>query len=334
MTGASLPDQARIDDELADWLVAHDRGLSESEQAAFDTWLRVSPAHELAWAEAATLWESFDEAGQDETLSDMLDEARNASPDRPWIQRHGLAVATGGGLLAAAAAALLFLGPVRAPAPLAPPALESRFATRDHAETFRLADGTRLELDAGSALTFASGPAERTARLEQGRAFLDVHHDAARPFRVEAAGATITDVGTAFGVSADGHGLTVSLASGKVAIADPASGNDPVSLSPGQQFRRIGDRPGIITKVDPASALAWREGYLEFDRTPLTQAIADMNRYTDKPITITDPKIGALLVSGRFKTGDPARFARLLALTYPVMLSKDHAGHPTLEPAR
>jgi len=322
---------ASAEDELADWLIAHDRGLTQGEALAFDRWLAASPAHALAWAEVAPMWESFDHADRNAQLGTMLDEARTAralSVGRA-MRRRGAIAGAGVGLSALALAWIVAMPRQPKPDPDAVIA-EQTFATDHRPASYRLADGTQVTLDAGSTLSFVERGHDRMASLTEGRAFLTVRHDPARPFRVTAGGASITDIGTRFGIASERGALVVTLVSGKVAIADPATGDALVTLAPGQQFRRVGNKPGAVAPVDPETALSWREGYLEFDRTPVAVAIAEMNRYTANPLRIGDPEVGRILVSGRFKSDDPERFVRVLAFTEPVQLEIDDQGRQTI----
>ncbi len=57
-----------------------------------------------------------------------------------------------------------------------------------------------------------------------------------------------------------------------------------------------------------SSELAWREGAIVFDGEPLSEAIAEIERYTDARIIITDAHTAALPVGGRFRTDDMQGF--------------------------
>lgn len=321
--------KAKVDAELAEWLLVHDRGLTAPEVEAFDAWLYRSPAHGLAWTEAASLWQSFDHAADDEALAKLLDAARSAKPaTRSNYSRPRFFV--GGGVLIAAAALAWVSGAPR-PAPMNAPQAVARqvYSTGLQRARFRLSDATQLTLDAGSELSFSSDAKLRLATLVRGRAYLNVGHDA-RPFSLRAGGTTITDKGTSFGVASESGVLSVTLVSGKVAILDPATGTGAISLVPGQQFKRVGAAQGAVSAVNVDAVLSWRSGFVEFDRVPLSMAIMQMNRYAAVPVRIGDAKVGGFLVSGRFELRDPRRFASLLALTYPVRLEADAHGRPTL----
>jgi transmembrane sensor len=74
----------------------------------------------------------------------------------------------------------------------------------------------------------------------------------------------------------------------------------------------------MLQTVDPNMVLAWRDGFVEFSDTPLTDAVAEMNRHGGRKIVIADPRVGALKISGRFKLGEPERFLRTVSMLLPV----------------
>jgi transmembrane sensor len=50
--------------------------------------------------------------------------------------------------------------------------------------------------------------------------------------------------------------------------------------------------------VDPAVALAWRAGRLEFIGDRLDVVIASVNRYSTRPVVLADSRLGALAFTG------------------------------------
>lgn len=314
------PSSAIIDVELADWLLAHDRGLTQGEQLAFDAWLGTSSAHSLAWAEAAEMWESFDAHSSDDALATMLAEARGAEPKRFHILKSTYGLVAGGGLLLAAVLVWGLVGPEKLGLRNDAPPAGQHYATGAKPESVTLADGSHLDLDARSEITFVHDKGQRLATIIQGRVLLEVRHNPAQPFRVHAGEATITDVGTRFGVDLDHGALTVSLMAGEVSISDPVTSKNPITLKPGQKFARPADQPGTIENIAIDRQFAWPSGYMEFDKSSLADAVKQMNRYSEKTVAIEDPRLGNLLVTGRFKIGDTERFAKILEITYPVKL--------------
>jgi transmembrane sensor len=58
--------------------------------------------------------------------------------------------------------------------------------------------------------------------------------------------------------------------------------------------------------------LAWQEGRIVFDATPLLAAVEQVNRFTDRPIRLADPALQSVKVSGSFSTREIPVFLRSL----------------------
>jgi transmembrane sensor len=77
-------DQQELDQQAADWLVAHDRGLNTDETQRFQDWLRRSSAHAEAWQHAKHVWDGY------QTLEpNQLEEMRRAAlaMRSPWWRK-------------------------------------------------------------------------------------------------------------------------------------------------------------------------------------------------------------------------------------------------------
>ncbi len=72
--------------------------------------------------------------------------------------------------------------------------------------------------------------------------------------------------------------------------------------------------------ADVDAVLGWTEGMLIFRRTRLADAIAEVNRYTNRPLRLGDDSLAGLELSGVFRAGDRDAFAWSLAQTFPVRL--------------
>jgi transmembrane sensor len=71
-----------------------------------------------------------------------------------------------------------------------------------------------------------------------------------------------------------------------------------------------------------ADELAWRTGALVFQGEPLSQAIAEVGRYTRTRIVLTGPQVASLRISGRFRTDDVPGFFQALQEALPVRVSQ------------
>lgn len=57
-------------------------------------------------------------------------------------------------------------------------------------------------------------------------------------------------------------------------------------------------------------------------RTPLEEAVEEVNRYAATPIAIEDPRLAAIRVSGGFKVGDTEAFLYALKKRFDVTIDR------------
>ena len=143
-----------------------------------------------------------------------------------------------------------------------------------------LPDQTEISLAGGSRLTYDArhyGQEMRLVRLE-GKAFFEVWHDEARPFRVETAESRVTVLGNRFQMVAGKEQTTVDVVSGKVGFALREK-TDSVALTAGlQAYYTSGDQRIKVTEQPNPNELAWLTRRLRFEETPLPQVVADLEQ--------------------------------------------------------
>lgn len=313
----------RIEEIASDWFVRRRDGLSPEVEARYQAWLAVDPRHAAAIARLSATWEFVSSPA----LAGYSPEAAR-QPDRGAAWRRRTGVLTLSGLFAAAAAWFFVFSPLP-PAPSTPtPAVA--LAARPRLE--RLPDGSLAELDATGEIAVEFSSNARAIRLLRGRGHFTVMKDPARPFIVSAGGVNVRAVGTIFAVCFTADEVGVVVTEGRVAVAEPASVSpaaapvsssaaaaEPLLLSAGQGAiiaLPTADEPAAPIQPMPsaqvAGALAWRDKRVEFTRVPLS-AVADFfNRQNQTQLTLTDPALASLPISGIFWSDDPEAFARLL----------------------
>ena len=204
-----------------------------------------------------------------------------------------------------------------------PPQFAQAFAAPQGQQTqVQLPDGSLLRLDTDTQLDVSLYAQRREVRLAQGQAMFQVQGDAARPFDVLAGPVRITVVGTRFAVRytpgmAGYDGVRVAVEEGRVQVA--ASGAAPVLLTAGQQV--VTDATGTlgpVVAVPPSGIAPWRAHRVSFDDTPLAQALAELGRYGPTGITLQDPQLGALRLTGTFDPRHLDNFVRALPRVLPV----------------
>jgi transmembrane sensor len=180
--------------------------------------------------------------------------------------------------------------------------------------TDTLSDGTRVTLNANSRLSVAFTRRSRALTLLKGEAHFEVAKDSERPFRVRAGRTEVIAVGTVFDVDKQADETKVTLLEGRVdvrAVSDVGSDNIVVAtLRPAQQLSLAEDGHVLsqkpVTSVD--SVTAWQRGLISLDDTTLSDALAQINRYSTVMVTIADSSLATRRVSGVFRVGDTKAF--------------------------
>ena len=196
-------------------------------------------------------------------------------------------------------------------------------------ETVTLGDGSRVTLNTNTTLQVRLGRTQRRIDLETGEAYFIVTKDPARPFSVFVAGRTITATGTKFSVRRNARDVQVVVTEGRVQMAevDASAPTTVTTLPAGTVARAAG--PEVLMRqaadTELERMLSWREGFVEFHDTTLADAVAEFNRYRAQPLSIADPSIASLKISGRFRSTNSDAFLWLLQQGFPV-IAEDRPG--------
>jgi len=273
-------------------LVSGEATTAEFEAA--ERWRRQSVAHEAAFAEAIRLWQDFGAAGR----SLLAEEGPPVwVPPRSRVSRR--AMLGGAGMLVAASAVYAVLDP---PFGLWPSLDELRADYRTatgEQKHLTLADDVSVQMNTQTSLAVPAAPAGADQlRLIAGEASFAMPPRPARPLMVMAeAGRTIAKQGR-FDIRNIGASVSVTCLEGEVRIE---LGGQATTIGASRQLRY--DRRGLgeAVAVDPAEVSAWQDGVLIFRYAPLTEVVAEINRYRSGRIILLDAALGAKTINGRFR---------------------------------
>lgn len=185
-------------------------------------------------------------------------------------------------------------------------------------QSLELADGSSITLDGASRLEVCWHLRSRQVELHAGQALFDVAPARYRPFRVKAGPAEVQVVGTRFNLDRQADNLRVTVSEGSVAVRGTAGSTQ---LGAGDQVLVRAGQLEPKQQVDVESFTAWQEGRLVFQRTPLREVLAALQRYRETPIHLDDPTLAELPVSGVFDSREPERLLALLPRILPVALA-------------
>ncbi|MGV8732716.1 FecR family protein, partial [Pseudomonas aeruginosa] len=227
----------------------------------------------------------------------------------------------------AAGVALLLALAIGALTWLDPAYKRERFATAiGERRDVTLADGSQLLLDSGSQIEVSWHPLSRRVALRAGQVLFEVSPARYRPFVVSAGSTDVRVLGTRFNVRRLDDDVRVTLERGRVEVGTSATAQAPVVLLPGQQVDAIGGQLMPLAKVDAATAMAWKDDRLVFERTPLGEAVALLRHYRKAPILLDDPSLASLRLTGVFAAHNVDRLLDLLPSILPVAVSRQEDG--------
>ncbi|MEE1923929.1 FecR domain-containing protein [Pseudomonas sp. 148P] len=191
----------------------------------------------------------------------------------------------------------------------------------------QLADGSSLILDSASHLRIEHRLRSRQFELLEGEATFTVAHGP-QPFIVRSQGVSVRDIGTVFNVRSDSRGVAVTVVEGEVEVSNQAARARRMQagqlvLANAQQFTATG-------RVDPARIIAWQQGKLRFDGTPLREAVIDLQRYRQAPIRLADARVGQMRLSGEFDSDAVEALLDGLPTILPLNLVRDSDGSVTI----
>jgi transmembrane sensor len=339
-----LRTRAEIDEEAAVWIWRMEGGAAAgADPEGFEAWLRQDPRHRRAIEELSKVWETLD------GITDSPLAAAPALPPAEEIQHvarpshRPLWLAAAAAVIAAVAGAIWF-GKGSETQVL-------QTAVGQHRDVV-LTDGSVVSLNTNTIVAINIGRDVREIYLRKGEAHFEVASDRSRPFLVHAGDAVVRAVGTEFEVRlrADQH-VDVLVNEGRVEVepdAPEARAESPTvhernhpaatarAVSAGHALSTAATNYAIVP-VSPeqvSSELAWREGAVVFDSQPLSDAIAEIQRYTDARIIISDVSIATLPVGGRFKTDDLEGFLHGLEVALPVAIRHSDDGLIFVDPRR
>ncbi|MEH0196546.1 FecR domain-containing protein [Caulobacter sp. CCNWLY153] len=191
--------------------------------------------------------------------------------------------------------------------------------------TIALPDGSRITLNTATRLVTRFEGDRREVVLKAGEALFAVAHRDGVPFDVLSQGGRIRVTGTRFNVYRQAGFTQVDLLEGGVTVGPAEGGSEAsVRLAPGQGVRLSpSGRPGPILVAQAARIDDWNHGRISFVGASLADAVAEMNRYSQKPLHIATPSLGRLQVDGVFEAGDTAAFARAVGRLHNVSVRTD-----------
>lgn len=210
----------------------------------------------------------------------------------------------------------------------------------------KLPDNSTVKLNTRSQITVTYALHARNVNLDYGEASFDVVRDPDRPFNVRAGKREFQAIGTRFIVRVidpDNVELTVTEGEVKVVYAPPRLPQTPEekreNLTFGEQtltaLQTARVQPGYqsvreLVTGEKEAREAWLNGKIIFDRTPLADALAEVDRYTNIEFIVADEKLRGVRVGGDFRTDDVDGLLDALRKNFQIDSRRDAHGRVVL----
>ena len=301
---------------------------SDAERAAFRAWYDAAPDHREAYDLLQASLSTLLSAAHLPEMRALRDAALNERPNRN-NRRYALVACLALFALMAPVAANILMRDDAAPSQIETEAPTYYATTIGQRSGITLEDGSVITLNTDSRVHVDYSGQQRLITLLKGQALFEVAKDPTRPFIVTAGAQRVVALGTTFDVRLNEKAVEVILVEGKVEIEElPTSPRKkPAPLVRLASGERLVASPAAVkpevTKIDTSKATSWREGYVTFEDTPLTDAIAEMNRYSTVRIVPEDEELSSLRITGLFRAGQQARFTEALQVYFPIEAERE-----------
>lgn len=296
--------------EAADWAIVFQYDQPDAkQQLAFDRWRQQSPAHEIAWQRAQSVFRVFDQ------LPPSLNKRAVKKLERGYDRRRALE------LLSGALIALPCAWWVVRDASWQRWTADARTVTGE-TRAITLPDGSQLVLNTGSAVNIVFNEHERRIRLLRGEILITTATDTAasyRPFIIDTAQGSVQALGTRFSVRQLSSNLhRVAVFEHRVEIRNLM--NEQRILHAGEQADFSLEQTSMAVPVLSSAAL-WEQGILLAKNMRLADVVSELSRYRSGVLRC-ESDIADLRVSGAISLLNIDDSLALLEQSLPVRIRR------------
>ena len=176
-----------------------------------------------------------------------------------------------------------------------------QFYSKDSIKSVTLEDGTIVTLSKNSSLKQYSFLDKMRKVESEGTLYFEVARDEQKPFVIDFDFVTVRVLGTKFEVSRNltDSSILILVTEGKVQVTDKIH-NTKYILTQNQRCIVWRTKMGETDTINNHNFLAWKTGLLEFEQTPLSEAIKDLETYYQKPFSLSSAELGRCLLRAKF----------------------------------
>lgn len=287
--------------EARDWLLVLTSGRATTDDASgFKQWCGQSTAHAQAFAETRLLWENLGTAARNQR------EREQAVGKRARMSRRAFL----GGAVAASAALLVARSPLNLWPSLPDVMADYRTATGEQRQ-IELSPGVVVEMNTQTAMNVRMSEGRAVGiELLTGEIQLQVSGEHAGNFEVNALqGGIHAASGTLCNVRCLDGRVQVTGLDGNIRVAYQGRSEE---LGRAQQAGYSSEGLSPVAPADTDEAIAWRRRVLVFDNRPLSDVIAEINRYRPGKIILTNDELASRKVHAQVSLNQLGDVASLI----------------------
>jgi len=295
--------------------------ISPEEKSDLERWIKISPKNQILYNKIKRTWELTEAQSSlplpdiemewstvEKSLGAATAKKRNKG-DTPLFKRIANNLTTlveprYRPVALSAAAALIFAAAFLIWRNQSSEPYSQKVLTHNKQRTLvNLPDGSVVHLNCSSSIEFPKTFPKNNHRevTLSGEAFFEVKHDR-EPFVVITENAKVTVLGTKFDVKARNEQTRVIVKTGCVRLGTIRLNNENVVLSKGQMSQITGNVPPQPPQnVDVDHLLGWLEAKIVFEKTPLAEIVAELERDYDVSIELGNSRLSQKTLTATFE---------------------------------
>jgi len=174
------------------------------------------------------------------------------------------------------------------------------FVPRGKRSSIELADGSKLWLNSGSRAIYPVAFNKKTREIFiEGECYLEVAHDALRPFYVVTDQVKVKVLGTIFDISAykDDDYVTVVLVKGSI---QASTVTESLVMVPNQKLNyTISTHKSTLEKTNSLEYVSWKDGWMLCNKEQIQSIATKLSRYYDIKISYSDLRLNSMTLTGK-----------------------------------
>jgi transmembrane sensor len=186
-----------------------------------------------------------------------------------------------------------------------------------------LADKSVLRLNGASQVRVVYEDDDRRAAMGQAEAAFTMTPSEDRPFLISSGDREIEIAGGEINIlretSQNGARTVLTIRKGQARVYPEDRAAEGIGAGPGDEVSwSDGQDPPQARRVNADNAFAWESHRLAYDKAPLSEVVADLNRYVARQIRIADPSLAGLTYSGVLNIEGEDVMLKKLAAVLPI----------------